>query len=97
MDKGTVQVEAGARVVRDVGEKFVKIIYAVQDLAGEIQSVAAATKEISSAMQNVAAATEEQTTTIEEISSTTQNLACWQLTWKDLPGGLNCRKDCFWH
>jgi len=75
MDEGIAQVEAGSRVVTEVGGTFEKIIESIQVLAGEIQSVATASEEISSAVENVAAAAEEETATMEVISSTTQNLA----------------------
>lgn len=69
MDEGIIEAERGSEVVRDVAEKFRKIIISVQDLAGGIQEVATATEEMSSAVQNVNAVAEEQSAAMEELTS----------------------------
>lgn len=86
MDQSAAQVEAGSRVVQDVGVTFEKIINTVQSLAGEIQAVAAATEEMSSSVQNVATTTEEQTAIMEEVASTTQDLARMAIELEKLAG-----------
>ncbi|MFZ5652481.1 MAG: methyl-accepting chemotaxis protein, partial [Bacillota bacterium] len=75
MDEGSSQVNAGSRVIKEVGGTLESIISAVQGLAGEIRSIAGAIGQISSAVENVAAAAQQQTATMEEVSSTTSNLA----------------------
>jgi methyl-accepting chemotaxis protein len=74
MSDGAVQVDAGSKVVKEVGGGLEKIIVAVQGLAGEIQSIANAIEQISSSVENVAAAAQQQTATMEEVSSTTEHL-----------------------
>lgn len=75
MDEGSSQVNAGSRVITEVGGTLENIISAVQGLAGEIQSIAVSIGQISSAVENVAAAAQQQTATMEEVSSTTSHLS----------------------
>jgi len=75
MAEGGKDVEAGTRVIQEVGEGFKNIISAVQSLTAEIQGVAAATEEVSAGVQNVAAATEEQTASMEEVSASAESLS----------------------
>ena len=75
MAEGGREVEAGTRVVQEVGQNFQNIIGAVQDLSSQIQEVASATEQMSAGVQNVAASTEEQTAAMEEVSASADSLA----------------------
>ncbi|AEG58676.1 methyl-accepting chemotaxis protein [Desulforamulus ruminis] len=89
MDEAKDQVESGSLLVQGVGTTFEKIIYAVQELANDIQAVAAAAKETSSAVQNVTMTVEEQTGSVEEISATGQSLADLAKELQTLAGRFN--------
>ncbi|MCL4441185.1 MAG: methyl-accepting chemotaxis protein, partial [Firmicutes bacterium] len=75
MAEGGREVEAGTRVVQEVGQNFQNIISAVQDLSSQIQEVASATEQMSAGVQNVAASTEEQTASMEEVSASADSLS----------------------
>ncbi|GBF34767.1 methyl-accepting chemotaxis protein I [Desulfocucumis palustris] len=75
MSEGGREVEAGTRVVQEVGQNFKKIISAVQDLTSQIQEVASGTEQMSAGVQNVAASTEEQTAAMEEVSASADSLS----------------------
>jgi methyl-accepting chemotaxis protein len=75
MAEGGREVEAGTRVVQEVGQNFRNIISAVQDLSSQIQEVASATEQMSSGVQNVAASTEEETAAMEEVSASADSLS----------------------
>lgn len=75
MAEGGKEVEAGTKVVQEVGENFKEIIKAVQELSSQIQEVASATEQMSAGVQNVAASTEEQTAAMEEVSSSAESLS----------------------
>lgn len=55
MSEGGREVDAGTRVVQEVGGSFEEIITAVKNLAAQIQDVAVATDQMSSRVENVAA------------------------------------------
>jgi len=84
MSEGSAQVNAGSKVVQEVGGTLEKIITSVQGLAGEIQSIATAIDDISSAVENVAAASQQQTATMEEVSSTTEHLTSMSEELEDI-------------
>lgn len=75
MAEGGKEVEAGTRVVGEVGENFKEIIGSVQELTSQIQEVASATEHMSAGVQNVAATTEEQTASMEEVSASAESLS----------------------
>jgi methyl-accepting chemotaxis protein len=75
MAEGGREVEAGTRVVQEVGQNFKNIIGAVQDLTSQIREVASATEQMSAGVQNVAASTEEQTAAMEEVSASSDSLS----------------------
>ena len=79
MNKGTVEVAAGANVVKRSGKAFTEIVDAVNQVVGKIQEVAAATQELTSgseqvvmAVENIAAITEESAASAEEVSASTE-------------------------
>jgi len=74
MTEGEKQVNAGTKVIEEVGKSFEGIIGAVQGLTEQIQDVAAAAQEMSAAIQNVSASTQEQTAAMEEISASAESL-----------------------
>ena len=74
MAEGGKEVEAGTRVVEEVGENFGEIIGSVQELTSQIQEVASASEQMSAGVQNVAATTEEQTAAMEEVSASAESL-----------------------
>lgn len=75
MAEGGKEVEAGTRVVQEVGGSFKEIINAVQGLTSQIQEVASATEQMSAGVQNVAASTEEQTAAMEEVAASAESLS----------------------
>jgi methyl-accepting chemotaxis protein len=75
MAEGVKNVEAGTRVVSEVGESFARIINAVQGLTAQIEEVASATEQMSAGVQSVAASTEEQTAAIEQVSASAETLS----------------------
>lgn len=75
MARDSQNVDAGTRVVGEVGDNFKGIIDAVQGLSSQIQEVAAATEQMSSGVQNVASSTEEQTAAMEELSASAESMA----------------------
>lgn len=74
MTAGAEKVAQGNRVVSEVGQNFINIIQAVQELSGQVQSMAASAQQVSAGVQNVAATTEEQTAAMEEVASAAASL-----------------------
>ncbi|MDF9407012.1 MAG: Methyl-accepting chemotaxis protein McpB [Pelotomaculum sp. PtaB.Bin013] len=86
MSLGSKEVEAGIKVVQEVGGNFRVIIGAVHSLTSQIQDVAAAMEEMSAGMQNIAAATQEQTATMGEVSASAESLSRLSCDLDDLVG-----------
>lgn len=68
------KVTQGNEIVTEVGDNFIEIINAVQELSEQVQNVAASAQQVSAGVQNVAGTTEEQTAAMEEVSAATENL-----------------------
>jgi len=74
MTLGHEKVNQGSRIVSEVGQGFVQVIKAVQELSGQVQNVAASAQQVTAGVENVAATTEEQSAAMEEVSAATENL-----------------------
>lgn len=74
MEKGNKEVEAGKKVIAEVGALFGDIITSVQKLTDQIQDVTSAMEQMASGVQNVVASTEEQTASMEEVAASAEAL-----------------------
>jgi len=85
-EQNALQVQAGVRLVQEVGASLERIMGSVQSLAGDVQSVAVSVREISSAVQNLSSCAEVQTATMEEVAATAQEFSRLADEMKELAG-----------
>lgn len=74
MQDGNTEVQAGSKIIADVGQSFARIISEVQELADRVGQIAASAQQMSSAVQNVAAGNQETTAAMEEVAASTDEL-----------------------